>query len=189
MYEIKKNLGFFLFNRFIPDQISFEDNRVTQTCLEMPDPLTYKPNLFFTTALNQTKVECTWDETPRDRLAITMKKYTEEDLKTSSFKSILASGSEDEKDDDEDEEDIEIKKKEKLKSKKSKSKKEDQEEDGIQKYRDLLFGQEAKQQKKREADLEFCWEGGVEDESDEDNDDDLLVSKKSMNDTIYIFNR
>ena len=42
-----------------------------------------------------------------------------------------------------------------------------------------MFGQDIKQQKKREADLEFCWEGGVEDESDEDDDDDLLVSKKS----------
>ena len=170
--------------RFIPDDVTFDESRLIQKCLEMPDPLTYTPNLFFTTALNQTKVECTWDETPRDRLAITMKKYTEEDLKTSNFKSILASGSENEEDDEIDEE-LE-KKQEPIKNKKksNKTKKNEQnddaDDDGIQKYKDLLFGQDEKFKKKREADLEFSWEGGIEDDldEDEDNDDDLLVSNK-----------
>lgn len=164
--------------RFIPDDVTFEENRVTQTCVEMPDPLTYKPNLFFTTALNQTKVECTWDETPRDRLAVTMKKYTEEELKDSNFKNLLASGSEDEEEQQGEEEKEEEKVVEEKPKKKSK-KKNDEEDEGIQKYKELLFGSEEKLKSKREADLEFSWEGGADEYSDDSDDEDLLVSKKS----------
>ena len=39
---------------------------------------------------------------------------------------------------------------------KSEMKKKDQEEEGIQKYRELLFGQDAKQQKKREKFKKAC---------------------------------
>lgn len=126
-------------------------------------------------------MECTWDETPRDRLAITMKKYTEEDLKSSNFKSILASGSEDENEEDNDaNKTVEKEPENDSKSKTKKNKKKNEEDDGIQKYKDLLFGQDEKFRKKRDADMEFSWEGGVEDDDfDEDDDDDLLVSKKS----------
>lgn len=75
--------------RFVPDDERFDEADVREACTEAPDPITYKPNLFFTTALNQTRVECTWDETPRDRLALTMRKYTEDDLKNSDFRFII----------------------------------------------------------------------------------------------------
>ena len=157
----------------------------------MPDPLTFKPNLFFTTALNQTKVECTWDETPRDRLAITMKKYTESELKNNNdFKHIIASESE-----QEDEEEVveeveefkvpEIKKKENSKNKASKKQlknnDEDDEESRLEKYRSLLLGTTEKEQNKREADLEFNWDGGIDDEENySDDEDDILASSKKV---------
>jgi hypothetical protein len=74
--------------RFVPDDTEFDEADVRDSCTEAPDPISYKPNLFFTTALNQTRVECTWDETPHERLALTMKKYTEDELKNSDFKYI-----------------------------------------------------------------------------------------------------
>ena len=106
--------------RFVPDDTEFNEEDVTQSCLEAPDPLSYKPNLFVTTALNQTKVECTWDETPRERLAITMKNYTEDELKKSNFNGILAMSSEDEDERDQEvtlKDEIKIKETEKIATK------------------------------------------------------------------------
>ena len=163
--------------RFVPDDTEFNEDDVTQSCLEAPDPLAYKPNLFVTTALNQTKVECTWDETPRERLAITMKNYTEDELKKSNFNGILAMSSEEEDESDHEEvlkddvknkepEKVMVKPKEETLANKSKktSAKNGKESEQIRQYRELLFNSGVKSEKKREGDLEFSWEGGMEEE-------------------------
>jgi len=161
--------------RFIPDDTEFDDEP-KDSCTDNPDPLTYKPNLFFTTALNQTKVECTWDETPRDRLAITMKKYTEDDIKNNtSFKQILAS-SESENDDDDEEETKDGSEKDHASEEEDED--EDEEEKKMRKYRNLLLGLDDKSKSKRESGLEFNWGDGVEDSAGSDDDDDLLVNNK-----------
>jgi hypothetical protein len=177
--------------RFVPDDTEFNEEDVTQSCLEAPDPLAYKPNLFVTTALNQTKVECTWDETPRERLAITMKNYTEDELKKSNFNGILAMSSEEEDEGDHEEatkEEVKIKETEKLPlkskdedfSKKSNKKgaKNTKDSEKIRQYRELLFNSSSKSEKKREGDLEFSWEGGMEEEGFNSL---LFDSKKSKN--------
>lgn len=169
--------------RFIPDDTEF-DEEPKDACSEHPDPLTYKPNLFFTTALNQTKVECTWDETPRDRLAITMKKYTEDDIKNNtSFKKILAS-SESENEDDDEETKAGSQANDVSDSNKDEDSDEDENEDEEEKkmrtYRNLLLGLDEKSKSKRESGLEFNWGDGVEDSAGSDDDDDLLVNNKSM---------
>lgn len=52
--------------RFIPDDMTFDDEP-KDVCTEMPDTSKYMPRLFTTTALQQAKVELTWDENDLDR--------------------------------------------------------------------------------------------------------------------------
>ncbi|XP_017086761.1 ESF1 homolog [Drosophila eugracilis] len=53
--------------RFIPDDTSFEEDTPSDECYELPDASSYMPRQFTTTALQQAKVDLTWDETALDR--------------------------------------------------------------------------------------------------------------------------
>jgi hypothetical protein len=178
--------------RFIGDDVNFDDSDLKEACTDAPDPLSYKPNLFITTALNQTKVECTWDETPRDRLAVTMKKYTEDELKNLNLKNLIATSSEEEDNDDEEvEQQVKNKKesneKKKNDAKTSKNKDDepkDEEEKRIRMYRELLLGADDKKNKKHKdgGGLEFSWEGGME----EEGFNELLFNKKSKINVYFL---
>ena len=185
----------FVVCRFIPDDEEFE-REPKDACVELPDPLTFKPNLFFTTALNQTKVECTWDETPRDRLAITMKKYTEEDLmKSNDFKKLLAS-SESEGDDGEEgggEEDGEKAESGGEEEESGSDEDGDAEEKRMRKYRSLLLGIEEKDREKTDKKMGLAFSWGDDDDKDfgadrsDTDSDDNLVSDKSKGFGILCF--
>ncbi|RWS24721.1 ESF1-like protein [Leptotrombidium deliense] len=54
--------------RFIPDKISFDETPSSE-CYAMPDLVIYKPPNFITTALQQSKVRLTWDETDPKRMS------------------------------------------------------------------------------------------------------------------------
>ena len=88
--------------RFIPDSVTFDASVPPQDhCTELPDKTLYKPIFFRNTALTQTKVRCTWDETPIERRRLTRKKYTLEELEKVDLDAYLASESEEEPEDDE----------------------------------------------------------------------------------------
>ena len=89
--------------RFIPDSVIFDGSVPPHDqCTEMPDKSVYKPILFRNTALTQTKVRCTWDETPIERRRLTRKKYTLEELEKVDLDAYLASESDDELPNDDD---------------------------------------------------------------------------------------
>lgn len=83
--------------RFIPDDMEF-DQQPKETCSAMPDVSKYQPRQFTTTALQQVKVECTWDETKLDRQEITKKINSGkiDDIDENDMKTYLASGSSEE---------------------------------------------------------------------------------------------
>ncbi|CAN0421825.1 unnamed protein product, partial [Ectocarpus sp. 12 AP-2014] len=51
--------------RFIPDEVSFEGRQVRDKSSSVPS--SYQPPSFICKALQQTRVECTWDEAPSER--------------------------------------------------------------------------------------------------------------------------
>lgn len=94
--------------RFIPDDMTFDDEP-KDVCTSLPsaDSL-YEPEAFVTKALHQSKVECTWDETDRERTRITRRKFGKEEMEALDLKDYLASSSSEDEgvggDDGEDEE-------------------------------------------------------------------------------------
>lgn len=80
--------------RFIPDDMEFE-GEPSSSCLTPPTPESYKPKLFFTTALQQQKVDLTWDENDPERAAAMKKAYECEDGDIGDVKTFLASESDD----------------------------------------------------------------------------------------------
>lgn len=58
--------------RFIPDDMQF-DQEPKEVCNKMPEPGKYQPRFFTTTALQQAKVDLTWDETDPNRVEVTQK--------------------------------------------------------------------------------------------------------------------
>lgn len=93
--------------RFVPEEMEFEDEPV-QICTCLPDLSSYKAPLFITTALQQSKVRLTWDETDPKRKEKMEKAFLSKD--ESAMKDLEAylasSGNEtsesEEEDDDED---------------------------------------------------------------------------------------
>ena len=91
--------------RFIPDSVTFDPSIPPHDqCTDIPDKSVYKPTLFRNTALTQTKVRCTWDETPIERRRLTKKKYTLEELEKIDLDAYLASESDEEPQDDDNDE-------------------------------------------------------------------------------------
>lgn len=68
-----------------------------EICNEIPEPTKYQPRQFVTTALQQVKVNLTWDETNPDRQEFARKLNSGQlqDIDENDLQTYLASGSED----------------------------------------------------------------------------------------------
>uniref|UniRef100_A0A1I8N4A4 Uncharacterized protein n=1 Tax=Musca domestica TaxID=7370 RepID=A0A1I8N4A4_MUSDO len=171
--------------RYIPDDTTFDEDEPTDVCLEMPDMNTYQPRQFTTTALQQAKVDLTWDETAVDRkeLGDKLSSGKMDGISDQDLRKIVAYSSEEEEeeegddeadeeeDDDAQESQVEEEKPVEQKSKKPKSKKK---EEVINKYKALLAEINEKEQKEKEKKkyaMEFTWEVNEGNENKEDDKD------------------
>ena len=77
--------------RFVPDDVSFEDDRPHDQCDAIPDG--YKPNTFVTDALQHSKVKLTWDAEDNVRKEVVRKAFSgsRRDIEDNDLKAYLAS--------------------------------------------------------------------------------------------------
>ena len=74
----------------------------SELCTEAP--AVYQSSDFTTTALQHSKVKLTWDQDDPDRVKITRRKFTKDEIQDMDFKAYLASESDDEDGEDDEEE-------------------------------------------------------------------------------------
>ncbi|KAL5276149.1 ESF1 family protein [Megaselia abdita] len=130
--------------RFIPDDMDFEDEEVKDVCTDLPNLDKYQPRTYTTTALQQAKVELTWDEGSLERKEFGSKIASGklDDVSEQEMKKFIAFSSEEE---DEEEE-------------------EEKEKDVRSKYASLLdeINQEEERQNKEKFEREYTWGIGLE---------------------------
>ncbi|XP_024872474.1 ESF1 homolog [Temnothorax curvispinosus] len=137
--------------RFIPDDMTF-DQEPKETCTEIPEPVKYQPRQFTTTALQQVKVQLTWDETNPDRQEFTQKLNSGkiQDIDENDLQTYLASGSEDDSDTEE---------KKDITEETNDNVELETNNDLIGKYKSLLknIEEEEEAKKNKDVELEFSW--------------------------------
>lgn len=149
--------------RFIPDDTSFDEDKPTDECYELPDASSYKPRQFTTTALQQAKVDLTWDETALDRreLGDKLSSGKVDQLNDKELRQIVAYSSEEEEDDEEEESEKEpdTTKKSQPDTTVKKPTKRVKEKERIEKYKNLLaeINAQEKQSKEKNYEMEMSW--------------------------------
>lgn len=154
--------------RYIPDDMNFDDVKLKEECTSMPNSM-YKAPLFTNTALHQSNVKITWDETDPKRTDAFNKVFeegAEDDIKVY----LASSSSEDE--DDNTNSNIEIN--ENI-----------SEAEKINKYKNLISMLD-KENEKDDYDLEVSWEPSLKskipDKSNSDEEDEAIEKKESDTD-------
>lgn len=81
--------------RYVPEGMDFDEEESKDECTKIP--ANYKPNsTFITDALQHSKVKLTWDETPKERLTLSSRSFSQKEIDEMDFKAYLASDSESE---------------------------------------------------------------------------------------------
>ncbi|KAJ1675435.1 pre-rRNA-processing protein esf1 [Spiromyces aspiralis] len=85
--------------RYIPDDMSFNEEEPRDMATQIPAK--YKPTEFVTQALQHSNVKLTWDQDDPDRVQVTRRRFTKDEIDDMDFKTFIASESSSEDEDDE----------------------------------------------------------------------------------------
>uniref|UniRef100_A0A1Y1KL06 Uncharacterized protein n=1 Tax=Photinus pyralis TaxID=7054 RepID=A0A1Y1KL06_PHOPY len=147
--------------RFIPNEMTFED-QPKELCDKLPEQGKYKPRFFTTTALQQAKVDCTWDETNPDRIELAQKLATGDEVGKDDLQTYLASSSGEEEENAEDQ------------LEETNNEANNSNSTTLNKYKSLLqdIENQEKEKQKKDIDMEISWELDLKDKTEK------LVKKK-----------
>ncbi|CAI6368799.1 unnamed protein product [Macrosiphum euphorbiae] len=152
--------------RFVPEDTEF-DQEPKEVCDKLPDLTKYKPHLFTTTALQQAKVNLTWDETDprRSELVNKLKTNPKSEIKDIDLQKYVAFSSEDENSEDEFVEEN--------------NEDGDSKKNPIDKYKELLQNIQDEEEKKasKDSELEISWGIGLQEKVQKSVDE---KSKKNL---------
>ncbi|XP_006619127.1 ESF1 homolog isoform X2 [Apis dorsata] len=147
--------------RFIPNDMEF-DQTPKEICDKLPQLTKYQPRQFITTALQQVKVNLTWDETNPERIEIAQKLNSGKlnEINETDLQAYLATDSSD--NEAEEEEQQKELQKNKINSE------EETNADPVEKYKALLKEIEEKEEakQKRDVELEFTWGLGTKEKAE-----------------------
>lgn len=147
--------------RFIPNDMTF-DQEPQEVCTELPELSKYQPRQFTTTALQQVKVELTWDETnlEREEIANKLNSGKINEINENDLQAYLANAT---SDDDTDKESGQNNTRET----------ENQDDpnapnDPIEKYKSLLkqLDKDEEAKRKKDVELEFTWGIGTKEKAE-----------------------
>ncbi|XP_069787907.1 ESF1 homolog [Narcine bancroftii] len=161
----------FLDLRFIPDELTFEDEPKDVTA--DVDLAAYTPKYFTSTALSFSKPELTWDETDHERVATLKRCFKKDEIREIDFKAYLASSS-----DEDDVVDIVIQEEsqqdedEKCATESKMAVKTQKDDEVISKYRELLRTIQGKEEKNKDIEMEITWVPGLKETTE------AIVKKK-----------
>ena len=179
--------------RFIPDDMEFDDEP-KEACTELPGSK-YQPRLFFTTALQQAKVELTWDENDVDRVEIAQKLFTDKrnEIPENQLRKFVACSSSEEEDDDNDEKDVDEKSDAGSDNEDNESQAGTTKKSGKNKidlYKSLLLeiDQKEEDKKMKQVEMEFTW-GVGDDKKKTKNVADEVAVKKSATESLTPFEK
>ncbi|OQO00192.1 hypothetical protein B0A48_13979 [Cryoendolithus antarcticus] len=79
--------------RFIPDEVSFDDDRPHEECYDLPHG--YKPNEFRTEALTHSKVRLTWDDDDPSRKEVQKRAFSRKEMDDNDMQAYIASDNSD----------------------------------------------------------------------------------------------
>lgn len=79
--------------RFIPDEVTFDDDTPKEVCTKLPDG--YKPNDFRTEALTHSKVRLTWDDDDTTRKEVQKRAFSRAELDENDLQAYIGSDSSD----------------------------------------------------------------------------------------------